>query len=170
MIKDIKKLIAYFNYLGIKFYINDFNVRFQIQKIAFILKSMGIDLNYNFHLWKYKPYSNHLAKDSYNFYMNSYNSNNSDYNIPENEKIILNKFSNILDTNITWIESASIIMFLNLTYKDIDIVKKKIKDIKPHLSDIDIINGQNKAKELLFKDKYLTDELKNEIMEWDNID
>ena len=65
MSKDIKKLIAYFNYLGMKFNINSSEERFQIQKIAFIFKTMGMELNYNFHLWKHRPYSSSLAKDYY---------------------------------------------------------------------------------------------------------
>jgi uncharacterized protein YwgA len=131
---------------------------------------MGMELNYNFHLWKHGPYSSSLAKDYYNINNDSHNFNNSDYTIPEREKIILDKFINIFDTNIIQTESASTIMLLNLTYEDVELVEKKMKEIKPHLSDMDIINGQNKAKELLFKDEFLTDELKNEMMEWDNID
>jgi len=170
MSKDIKKLIAYFNYLGMKFNINSSEERFQIQKIAFIFKTMGMELNYNFHLWKHGPYSSSLAKDYYNINNDNHNFINSDYIIPEREKIILDKFINIFDTNIIQMESASTIMLLNLTYEDVELVEKKMKEIKPHLSDMDIINGQNKAKELLFKDEFLTDKLKSEMMELDNID
>ena len=131
---------------------------------------MGMELNYNFHLWKHRPYSSSLAKDYYDINNDNHNFNNSGYIIPEREKIILDKFINIFDTNIIQMESASTIMLLNLTYEDVELVEKKMKEIKPHLSDMDIINGQNKAKELLFKDEFLTDELKSEMMEWDNID
>ena len=131
---------------------------------------MGMELNYNFHLWKHRPYSSSLAKDYYDINNDNHNFNNSGYIIPEREKIILDKFINIFDTNIIQMESASTIMLLNLTYEDVELVEKKMKEIKPHLSDMDIINGQNKAKELLFKDEFLTDELKSEMMELDNID
>jgi uncharacterized protein YwgA len=50
MPEEIKKLIAYFKFLIIKLDINKFCDRLELQKIAFLLKSMGISLHYEFGL------------------------------------------------------------------------------------------------------------------------
>ena len=163
----MNKLIAYFKYLGFRFNTSYFDSRFNVQKIAFILKSMGIDVSYRFHLWKHGPYCKLLADDYY-----KYNTHfgDSDYIISENEKNILNRFSKIMDMDQKLLESVSTIILLDLVYSNVEVVIKKIKEIKPHLSDIEIIDGQNRARELLFQDEFLTEGLQNQIMEWEQID
>ncbi len=163
----MNKLIAYLKYLGFRFNTSDFDSRFNVQKIAFILKSMGIDVNYRFHLWKHSPYCTLLSDDYYKY--NTHFSD-SDYIISKNEKRILNRFSKIMDMDQKLLESVSTIILLDLVYSNVGVVIKKIKEIKPHLSDIEIIDGQNRAKELLFKDEFLTEELRNQILEWEQID
>jgi uncharacterized protein YwgA len=154
--KGVNKLIAYFKYLGFRFNTSDFDSGFNVQKIAFILKSMGIDVNYRFHLWKQGPYCTLLSDDYY-----KYNAqfSDSDYIISGDEKKILNRFSKIMDIDQKLLESVSTIILLGLVYSSVGVVINKIKGIKPHLSDIEIIDGQNRAKELLFKDEFLTEEL-----------
>ncbi len=163
----MNKLIAYFKYLGFRFNTSDFDSRFNVQKIVFILKSMGIDVSYEFRLWKHGPYCTLLADDYYKY---NTHSSDSDYIISEDEKKILNGFSKIMDMDQKLLESVSTIILLDLVYSSVEVVIKKIKEIKSHLSDIEIIDGQNKAKELLFKGEFLTEELRNQIMEWEQID
>ncbi len=163
----MNKLIAYFKYLGFRFDTSDFDSRFNVQKIVFILKSMGIDVSYEFRLWKHGPYCTLLADDYYKY---NTHSSDSDYIISEDEKKILNGFSKIMDMDQKLLESVSTIILLDLVYSSVEVVIKKIKEIKSHLSDIEIIDGQNKAKELLFKGEFLTEELRNQIMEWEQID
>ena len=160
----MNKLISYFKYLGFRFKTSDFDSGFNVQKIAFILKSMGIDVSYRFQLWKHGPYCKLLADDYYKY---NTHSSDSDYIISEDEKKILNRFSKIMNMDQKLLESVSTIILLDLVYSSVEVVIKKIKEIKPHLSDIEIIDGQNKAKELLFKDEFLTEELRNQIMEWE---
>ena len=125
---------------------------------------MGIDVSYEFRLWKHGPYCTLLADDYYKY---NTHSSDSDYIISEDEKKILNRFSKIMNMDQKLLESVSTIILLDLVYSSVEVVIKKIKEIKPHLSDIEIIDGQNKAKELLFKDEFLTEELRNQIMEWE---
>jgi hypothetical protein len=42
--------------------------------------------------------------------------------------------------------------------------------LKPYLSDSDLLTGLTTAKQLLFKDEYLTVELKREIEAWEKVE
>ena len=68
------------------------------------------------------------------------------------------------------LEVASIIIEKNLAYEDFDKVISEIKKIKPNLSEDEIIEAINVAKRLLFKEEYLTEDIKKELKLWDNID
>ena len=68
------------------------------------------------------------------------------------------------------LEAVSIIIDKNLAYEDMNKVINKIKKVKPNLSEYEIIEAINVAKRLLFKEEYLTDEIKKELKLWDNID
>jgi hypothetical protein len=46
----------------------------------------------------------------------------------------------------------------------------KLKRLKPHLTDSDKLIGITKSKALLFKLEYLTNEIREELAAWDNID
>jgi hypothetical protein len=45
-----------------------------------------------------------------------------------------------------------------------------LKRLKPHIGDSDRVVGITKAKELLFKPEYLTEEIKREMDEWDRVE
>jgi len=68
------------------------------------------------------------------------------------------------------LEVASVIIEKNLTYEDIEKVINEIQGIKPNLSEEEILEAINMAKNLLFKEEYLTDEIKKELKLWDNVD
>jgi len=68
------------------------------------------------------------------------------------------------------LEAVSIIIEKNLAYENANKVINKIKKVKPHLSEDEILEGINVAKRLLFKEEYLTDEIKKELELWDNVD
>jgi len=68
------------------------------------------------------------------------------------------------------LEAISIIIDKNLAYEDIDKVINKIKKVKPNLTEDEIIEAINIAKERLFKPEYLTEDIKKELKLWDNID
>ena len=68
------------------------------------------------------------------------------------------------------LKAVSIIIEKNLAYEDMNKVINKIKKIKPNLSEYEIIEAINVAKRLLFKEEYLTDEIKKELELWDNVD
>jgi len=74
------------------------------------------------------------------------------------------------ENNREVLEVASIIIEKNLAYEDFDKVIREIKKIKSNLSEDEILEAINMAKRLLFKEEYLTDEIKKELKLWDNID
>jgi len=51
-----------------------------------------------------------------------------------------------------------------------DILFLTLKQLKPHIGDSDLVVAITRAKEALFKPEYLTDELKQEMDEWDRIE
>jgi uncharacterized protein YwgA len=167
--ENIRKIIAYSKYLNMNINLDSPGHRFRLQKLAFLLKSMGIDLDYEFTLYLYGVYSNSLYNDSFH-YKKEFIEMDSDYKINEKERMILDRLKENFPDNNNILEAATTIIFYNFVYSDINEIIKKIKEIKPHLSDNDIISGINLAKKLLFKKEYLTDEIKQELEAWDSFD
>ena len=168
MPEEIKKLIAYFKFLNIKLDLNKFCDRLELQKIAFLLKSMGITLKYEFGLYFFWVYSQKLYADSVNF-AREFHELKSDYQINENEMAVLERLKEVLAENNEALDVAVIIIYKNLTYENTDKVVVKIKQIKPRVSEEEILDGINVAKKLLFKPEYFTEEIKNELEPWNNI-
>jgi len=74
------------------------------------------------------------------------------------------------DNECKKLEATAIIIAENLAYDPQDEVIRKVKEKKPELTDPEIIEGINCAKKLLFKEEYLTDDIKKELEMWDNVD
>lgn len=51
-----------------------------------------------------------------------------------------------------------------------DEIFARIKQLKPYISDYICLAGMTRAKELLFREEYLTEDIKKEIDLWDRID
>jgi len=168
MPKEIKKLIAYFKFLSIKLDLNKFCDRLELQKIAFLLKSMGISLNYEFGLYFSWVYSQELYAGSVNFAHEFYELK-SDYQLNESEMAVLERLKEVLAENNETLDVAVLIIYKNLTYENTDKVVAKIKQIRPRVSEEEILDGLNVAKKLLFKPEYFTEEIKNELALWNNI-
>ena len=166
MSEEIKKLVAYFKFLNLKLDLHKFHDRLELQKIAFLLKSMGISLNYEFGLSFSVVYSQKLYADSMNFAREFYELK-SDYQINEDERAVLERLKEVLDNEA--LDVAVLIIYKNLTYENTDKVVAKIKKIRPHVSEEEILDGINVAKKLLFKPEYFTEEIKQELKLWDSI-
>ncbi|WP_393972012.1 hypothetical protein OXIME_000613 [Oxyplasma meridianum] len=160
------KLISYLKYLGKDVEVEAFDSRFSIQKIAFILKSMGLELSYEFIFHHYGVYSKELTNDYYDS-KDSFNNYSSNHHLSDKEEKILTLFKKTIDMDHSLLESVSTILYFNLVYSNIDNTIKEVKKRKPHLSDYGIILGINKAKELIFKDEDLTVDIKKELEMWD---
>jgi len=168
MSKGIKKLIACLKYLNMPLDLNSFHDRLKLQKVSFMLKNMGIGLNYEFRLYFYGVYSQELYIDSLEF-KNGFIGLKSDYQLNEGERAVLEKLKGALAENNEALDVAVVIIYKNLVYEDTAKVIAEIKKIKPHVSEEEIFDGINVAKRLLFKPEYFTDEIKQELELWDNV-
>ena len=72
------------------------------------------------------------------------------------------------DDDCEKIKALAIIISENVTYDPEAIQKAKEKI--PELTVPEILEWINCAKKLLFKDEYLTGDIKNELKLWDNLD
>ncbi|MGC8622291.1 MAG: hypothetical protein ACP5U0_10290 [Caldisphaera sp.] len=164
-----EKLIAYLKYLNLPINASFSADRFRLQKISFLLKSMGIGLDYDFKFWVYGVYSDELYKENFANIRDFFDLKSS-YEINEKEKEILDRVKEHLPIDNNLLEATTTIIYENLVYSDIYEVVEKVKKRKPHLSEDSIISGLNFAKQMLFKREYLTNEIKQEIEVWDSID
>ncbi|MFX1394819.1 MAG: hypothetical protein ACFFAH_14765 [Promethearchaeota archaeon] len=177
---SFNKVIAILKYLevSLKRPDRDFNSRFMIQKIAFLSKALGISLYHNFSIYVNGPYSHVLAIDYYED-PKAVENHISDAELTVNEQRLLDKIKEkILDHPITeeyeaeFIEAVSTIIYFKLNNPELsnDDIFVKVKQTKPHLKEWMIIIANNVSKQLLFREEYMTDEIKRENEMWDNID
>ncbi|KKN44628.1 hypothetical protein LCGC14_0691040 [marine sediment metagenome] len=178
-----KKIIAVLKYLGFSIEKSggpdvSFNSRFKIQKIAYLCKGLGIEIYHKFNIRVHGPYSHVLAQDYYHF-PEAFVNLETDYVLTESERQIANEIKeNVLDHYITkdyeteLLEAVSTIIYLKKENPDIsdDDIFATVKKMKSHLKESMIIISNNISKELLFKPEYLTEEIRNELDMWDNID
>jgi len=68
------------------------------------------------------------------------------------------------------LKALAIIISENLTYAPEDEVIRKVKEKIPELTEIEILEWINCAKRLLFREEYLTKEIKEELKLWDNVE
>ena len=175
MSTNLDKVIACLKELDLRPIMQDYNWRFFTQKTAFLASALGMDITYDFTIYVSGPYSRELNCDYFPF-ENKIKINNlqTDYVLMPLDVSILEKIKECCDLyeNQTLMESTSTIVYLmneNPQYNDDDIYAH-MKRLKPQIKDKERIIGLTKAKELLFKDEYMTEEIAREHEEWDRID
>lgn len=178
MLEDLEKVIASLKYLRMKPKIDDYAWRFLIQKITYLAQALGMQTDYPFTIHVKGAYSYLLTCDYYE-YAGKVSRLETSYLLTANDEMILDKIKSIVledcevsdaaNVRMQLLESVSTAVYqmkLNPQVLD-DELFSKIKELKPYLSDYLVVVGINRAKALLFKEEYLTDELKKEIEEWD---
>lgn len=170
--EDFDKIIACLNYLDIRPNIREYRWRFILQKIIFLAQALGIDTSYNFTLYVAGPYSHELAVDYYS-QESALSSLQTDYELTQEDIRHLQKIQECCDfqKELSLLEATSTIVHLmtgSSTLSDDDVFSNA-KSYKPFLSDSILVIGMTKAKKLLFKEEYLTEELKEEMDLWDRI-
>jgi len=175
MSTNLDKVIACLRELDLRPNMSEYKWRFLTQKTAFLAKALGMNISYDFTIHVAGPYSRELNCDYFPF-ENKAKINNlqTDYVLVPLEISIIDRIKQCCDLyeKQSLMESTSTIVFLmkeNPQYNDENIFRS-MKWLKPHIRDKDRIIGLTKAKELLFKDEYLTEEIAKEIEEWDRID
>jgi uncharacterized protein YwgA len=172
---NLDKVIACLKYLRLTPNAYYYTWRFLIQKLAFLAKSLGMDISYNFTIYVAGPYSRELNLEYFPDEAKiKINHLQTDYVLQGSDIAILEKIKNCcnLQENQHLMEAISTIVYLIKQTPNIsdDNLFTRMKWLKPHISDTDRIISITKAKELLFKDEYMTEEIKREMDEWDKID
>lgn len=169
---NFDKVLAVMDYFGFNPNVNEYKWRFLLQKITFLAQSLGLSTNYSFTPYIKGPYSPTLTSDYYSR-SNELSPRSSGYQLTESEIHSLDKITEYCDfESLSILESTSTFVYI-ITQEsgtEDDEIFVRSKTLKPHFSDSQLIIGMTKAKQLLFKDEYLTDELKQEIDMWDNLE
>jgi len=173
MIDDFKKVAALVNHLGLEIDPKVYKGRFLLQKLTYLAQVVGISTDYVFTTYVKGPYSKPLADDYYAHPELIY-SEDSEYQLNQEEIDSAQKLISYCDFNgsLELLESTSTfaIIMNQTSYSDDNEINHKFKIKKPHITNKQRIIGLNKAKQLLFKEEYLTDELKEEMDLWDSIE
>lgn len=172
MVSDLDKVIAGLRFLNLRPDIRVYKWRFLVQKTAHLAQSLGLQTNYYFTIYVAGPYSPSLAKDYYEN-QDKVNTLETEYELTSDDEKILAKIQACCDLyqDTFLMECASTVVHFmkeNPNLKDGDIIAK-IRSLKPYLGDAKCVIGISKAKELLFKPEYLTEELRREIRGWSEI-
>jgi uncharacterized protein YwgA len=173
---NLDKVIACLRELELRPNMHDYKWRFITQKTTFLAQALGMDIGYNdFTIYVAGPYSRSLNCDYYS-YENKAKINNlqTDYTLSPAENSILTRIKECCDIyeSQSLMESTATIVYLMVKFNeriDEDIISF-MKLLKPQIKDKDRIIGLTKAKELLFRDDYLTEEIAREMEDWDRID
>ncbi len=180
MKKDIEKLIDGLKYWKINIenpsYDKNYQSRLILQKLTYLCKSLGMEMDYRFNLYKNGPYCPSLTNDYYE-YSNEIVSLKTDFNPLKSDKVIYDKIRKFVlshqlfnEHKADLLEAVSTVQFLkqlNPGEMD-DLIFEKSKNEKPNLSDRLITIAINISKELNFKPEFLTKELKEELELWEN--
>jgi len=173
MTENFDKVIAVIKYLGLRPNLSEYRWRFLLQKITFLAQSLGLNTDYNFTPYVAGPYSTALTSD-YNSQTDELISLQTDYELTESDVEHLDIINESLDLNgsLSLLEATSTIVYIMTEESrsvDDDIFVRA-KSLKPHLSESFLIIGMTKGKQLLFKEEYLTEELKKEMDVWDKLE
>lgn len=172
MEKDLSKIKAAFELLNERWDMGSFEGRFVIQKVTYLLKILGMDINYRFSLYIKGPYSTQLASDYYDPKIIVENAM-----LTDKEKEIVNKLfteiSNVLVSRDLELLEALVTASYIIKEQGVlsnDELFERIKKLKPYLSDTKVIVGINSAKELLFESNLVSEKTVKEIESWDKMD
>jgi len=172
MPSKLEKVIAALKYLGLRPDINQYASRFIVQKIAFLAQALGMEIGYYFSIYVAGPYSRELTCDYYNE-PERVNSLETNYVLTEEDNRILDKIRACCSFEEAFLMecTSTIVYFLkenpNLTDGELF---EKTRLLKSYLSEYICITSLTKAKELLFEPTYLTEDLRRELEQWDEID
>lgn len=175
MSNDLDKVIACLRFLGLRPSMYVYRWRFLTQKVAFLAKALGMDIGYDFTIYVAGPYSRGLNCDYFpDEIKTKMNTLQTDYVLTPSDLSVLERIRDCrgLLENQSLMEAASTAVFFMRQTPSIaeDTLFINLKWLKPHIGDSDRVVGITKAKELLFKSEYLTEEIKRELDEWDRVE
>ena len=134
-----------------------------------------MNIGYDFTIYVAGPYSRGLNCEYYpDEAKTKMDALQTDYVLTPSDFSVLERIRNCrgLLENQSLMEAASTAVFFIKQNPSIteDNLFMNLKWLKPHIGDSDRVVGITKAKELLFKPEYLTEEIKREMDEWDKVE
>lgn len=106
-----------------------FNNRLKIQKYVYLAKYYGLDMQYDYNMYRHGPYSPKLAEDYYILAKNPrLYANRTSLDIP-NEF-----FESISNKNIEWLEVASTLLSLRRFFTDRESLLERAANMKEHIA------------------------------------
>ncbi len=173
MREDFDKVIALINHLELNPDVDQYKWRFILQKVTFLAQALGVNIDYAFTPYVAGPYSSSLAHDYYT-YRDELSSRRTSYILNETEIQSIEKISEYCDLegDLSLLESTSTFVYIisQESGSDDDDINIRFRVLKPYISDTKRIIGMTQAKQLLFREEYLTEELKKEMDIWDTIE
>lgn len=172
---DLDKITACLSFLGLRPSMYSYRWRFIVQKIAFLAKSLGMDIDYDFTIYVAGPYSRELNCDYYpDEAKTKMDALQTDYALTPSDILVLERIRNcrgLLD-NQSLMEATSTAVYFMKQKPDIseDNLFMNLKWLKPHIGDSNRVLGITRAKELLFKPEFMTEEIKREMDDWDKLE
>jgi hypothetical protein len=184
MLDDLKTVAAVLKFFGFTGWEprNDYVYRFNIQKIAYLCKVMGVPLqSYDFSIYLHGPYSQALAAD-YTAYPAIVTADprdhSKDHAFSGGEREALRHMKDVVFSNplmqahpAEFLEALSTVVFFIISEDDYshDSLVGKVKEIKPHLSARILSIAVNVAKELLISIKPPSAALVEELSAWERM-
>ena len=172
---DLDKVIACLKFLDLHPQMSSYRWRFLTQKIAFLAKALGMDISYDFTIYVAGPYSRQL---NCNYYPDDVKAKmdalQTNYVLTSSDQAVLERIREcqglLEDQSLMEAASTAVYFIKQNPGMGEDDLFMSLKGLKPHIGDSDRVIGITKAKELLFKPEYLTEEIKREIDEWDQVE
>lgn len=150
MSESFEKVLACLRVVGINTTIKSFNDRQVIQKGTFLLKKLGVILDYQFNLFIHGPYCKALTDD---LYANEKNLNKigRTVKLTEKEEEACKELRQIgKDPGMLEIISTFVILADDLHHSQ-DEALSRLRTLKPKFSESEIILGTSKAREFILK-------------------
>ncbi len=141
--------------------------RIVIQKITYLLKKLGFGINFKFERRSRGPYSMNLDKEMW-IYRDEYQALQSPKPTAA-QKRILNHVKESVPIEVSRLEGAASAVYLMYdAYPKMDElgIREKLRLWKENFSEEQLTISMNDAKKLMFKEQYVTPELKNELSAW----
>ncbi|NMC75968.1 MAG: hypothetical protein GYA60_01525 [Candidatus Methanofastidiosa archaeon] len=126
--EELSKFIKALEVKGLlKFNVEEFDVRFKIQKYVLLAKALGIDLGYTYNLYIRGPYSTGLTDDYYSLDEEYSNADPTEY-LPKIEKL----YNLVNNKDVEWLELAGTLFSLYNTYNEEGLAKGNKEAIINH--------------------------------------
>lgn len=150
MAEKIDVVIACLNAVGVKPSVSNFQDRLVVQKVVYLLQKLGVNLDFNYGLYVHGPYSPALTRCLFDN-KPALEAGRTKYELTPKEVDATNHLREIGFTPAL-LEVMSTYLCLNtdLHEKEDDAIRR-LKELKPFISEADVAVGISKAKQLTFK-------------------